>query len=618
MEALILYVAKVNLLIAIFYIAYYFLVSKETFFRSNRWFLLTGLATAIILPLFFIRKYIFISTQIKTNAAAFQAIKHINSSQTSATPSIDWIFIFIIFYLLVFLFLLIKYLISFFSLYKLLKQNEVLKRGSFKLVDLDQEIAPFSFFNYIVYNSDFYTEDELQSILLHERVHSQDKHSIDLLISHLFCTFFWFNPFVWFYKKAISQNLEYIADQKASKFLKDKTKYQKALLKVITQRNCFSISNHFNSSLIKNRIVMLNQSQSEKKKSWKYVLIIPALVSFILFFQVKTIAQEKNITQSSSSGLYITTDKNSSDQEMKDDAKIAKEKFGVTIKFSKVKRNTKGEITAIKIEYKDLEGKKGMTHIQGDEPIKPIYFHKTKNKIGFGKANELNIVKNLHKSNNEDSNFGFSFLDKEENLAPDTNEIEIPSPETPDAITKSDKKGDNKPSIKNYSKSVIIKKQNNGKPEVIIDGKQIETDSEEYKKMLKDFNGIFEFNIHEDGPMVLKFNNEDVFKFDSNEIEKITKDALSNSQKQLKKLRDKMNNMRPEMDQMKIEMEKIKPEDFNFNFNWNEKESEAEMKKAREEMLKAREEMIKAREEMLKAKEEMLKAKNQQSKTKKA
>ncbi|MCH4833484.1 MULTISPECIES: M56 family metallopeptidase [Flavobacterium] len=615
METLISYITKVNILITIFYIAYHFFVSKETFFYKNRWFLLSGLITSVILPLIFIRKYIIIRSQITSNPSFLQTTTNYSSIDYSESTSfINWTIIIASVYFIISLTLFIRLVISFFSLYKLLSKEDVIRKGSFKLVDSDKDIAPFSFFNYIVYNSDFYTEEELQYVLVHERVHSKEKHTIDMLITSIFCILFWFNPFIWLYKKAIVQNLEYIADQKASYLSKDKIKYQKTLLKVITQRNYFSISNHFNSSLIKNRIIMLNQSQSKKRKSWKYALIIPMLAVFIFFFQIRTIAQERNMNQSSSNGLYITTDKNSTDQEMKDDAKIAKERFGITLKFSKIKRNTKGEITAIKIEYKDADGKKGMTHIQGEEPIKPIYFHKIKNKIGFGKSNEPSISKNFHKSNNEEDYFGFSFLEKENDLISDPNE-RIAIPEISDTLSQLDKKNDSKETLKNYSKSIVIKKRNNGKPEVIINGKPIETDSEEYKKMLNDFNGNFEFNIPEGGPMMLKFNNENILKFDSKEIEKITEDALSNTQKYFQKLHDKMNNIRPEIDQMKIEMKKIKPEDFDFN--WNEKESESEIKKAKEEMLKAREEMLKAREEMLKAREEMLKIKNQQNKIKK-
>ena len=74
-----------------------------------------------------------------------------------------------------------------------------------------------------------YSTEELENILLHEKVHSQQRHSIDVLVAHLFAIVFWINPIVWFYKKAIIQNLEFIADNNAIQQIEDKKAYQKVL-----------------------------------------------------------------------------------------------------------------------------------------------------------------------------------------------------------------------------------------------------------------------------------------------------------------------------------------------------------------------------------------------------
>ena len=79
-------------------------------------------------------------------------------------------------------------------------------------MDVSENIAPFSFFSYIVYNSSLYNSTELENILEHEKIHSEQNHTTDVLISRIFCIVFWFNPIVWLYKKAIMQNLEFIAD----------------------------------------------------------------------------------------------------------------------------------------------------------------------------------------------------------------------------------------------------------------------------------------------------------------------------------------------------------------------------------------------------------------------
>ena len=631
METLLIYFAKVNFLIIVYFLAYYFLLRKETFFNSNRWFLLSGLATSLVLPLFFIKKYIRIPepTFIPEQLSSYTPTTVITAPSTPVAPSIDWTQIAILGYATIALVLFIKIAVNLISLFKLLYKKEIIRRGNFALVDLDDNIAPFSFFNYIVFNSNYYTTEELQSILLHEKIHSQEKHSIDVLVARLFCIVFWFNPLVWLYKKAMMQNLEFIADHKACQLFEDKKIYQKALVKVVAQQNCLAITNHFNTSLIKNRIVMLNKAQSQKKNSWKYALILPALTAFMFFFQIKTIAQEIKENQKVAALVWS---KNATEEEFKEDAKRLKE-LGVTLKFSKIKRNNKGEITAIKIEYKDANGKTGMTHIQDDEPIKPIYFHKTRDKIGFGKSNDIRIAHHLN--DDKENNFGFSFLGDDKDIMTQIEKIEIPdTPEAPEVLEEIEKtetplaplapesadapKTPKAPKMKSFNKSIIIKKQNDGKPEIIVNGKKLDVDSDEYKKMTEDFDGKFEFKMDENGPMVFKFNDDEMFKFNAADIDKITKEALENSKLHMKKMRERMQKMQDKDGNMKIEIEKIKPEDFNFNFNWDDKEnSETDMKKAREEMLKAREEMLKARDEMLKAKEEMLKAKAQ-SKTRKA
>ncbi|HKX86900.1 MAG TPA: M56 family metallopeptidase [Flavobacterium sp.] len=605
MEAFFIYLLKASVLISVYFLAYHFLLRKETFFTTNRWFLLAGLTTSAILPFYFITKTIVVE---RPKVSMNDIIAYSQSGAMTSPPeeafTIDWFQLGLLAYILVSLLYFGKILTNLASLFRLLYKKEVIKKEQFSLVDLDDNIAPFSFFNYIVFNSNYYTHDELQSILLHEKVHSQEKHSIDVMIAKFFCIIFWFNPFMWLYKKAMIQNLEYIADQKASQLIDDKKVYQKALLKVVTHQNCLSITNHFYQSLIKKRIVMLNKNQSHKRNSWKYALIIPALIAFVMLFQIKVIAQEREIIQKSQGGVYIKTDKNSSDEEMKKDAKFAKEKFGVTLKYSKVKRNRDGEITGIKIEYKDEDGQKGMTQFSGDEPIEPIYFHKTREKIGFGKPNEVHVFKNHRKNINP--------------IITDIEDIEIPEMEDmivdieiPEIPNFSD--NDEIPALpkapKMIKKSIVIKK--NGKdaePEVYINGKKMDIPLADLEKMDKDFNGKFEFKGGENGPFEFKFNDDEIFKMSREDIEKIKSDAMENSKIHMKKMKEHMDKMRPQLERMKEDRS---------NFEWNSDQNE-EMQKAREEMLKAREEMLKARDEMIKAREEMQKAKSEQLKARKA
>jgi hypothetical protein len=142
---------------------------------------------------------------------------------------------------------------------------------------------------------------------------------------------------------------------------------------------------------------MLNKNQSKKSNSWKYFLIVPALAAFMVYFQVKVVAQEREITENmlQGGGTSCVIDKNTSDADLKREAERLKKEHGVTLKFSKVKRNNDGEITGIKATFKDESGKKGTTQVSGDEPIAPFRFYKKDNgAVGFGngRGHDIRVV----------------------------------------------------------------------------------------------------------------------------------------------------------------------------------------------------------------------------------
>ena len=290
METLFIYLIKSSGLIGMFYLAYYFLLRKETFFNSNRWFLLAGLFTSVVLPLVVFTKIVW----VEPTPTHFDWSKiPMTTPVENEAIEINWHLVIGIVYSIGILGFLLKLVFDFYSLSKVLKGKSIQKQADFQFIDVNENLAPFSYFNSIVYNSSLYSEAELESILEHEKVHSTQNHTIDVLITRFFCVVFWFHPLMWLYKKAILQNLEFIADSEASKKLSDKKAYQLTLLKITTQENCVVLTNHFYQSLIKKRIVMLNKNQSNKRNYWKYALVLPLLGAFLFFFQVEIVAQEK-------------------------------------------------------------------------------------------------------------------------------------------------------------------------------------------------------------------------------------------------------------------------------------------------------------------------------------
>lgn len=375
MENFIIYMAKASGLLALFFLAYYLLLRKETFFTSNRWFMLAGLVTSIVLPAIEYTKIIWITVAPQSaqpvSLNQLLLIRNMLAEQPQPeTIDINWFDVAAGMYFAGVLFLLIRFTLDLLAIRKLLSGNEIVKDKQFRLIDSHQVKSPFSFFNYIIYNSAVLNPDELNSIISHEKVHSSQKHSLDMIISQLFCVAFWFNPFAWMYKKSISQNLEFIADSEAIKQLADRTAYQKTLLKITIQPECIAITNHFYQSLIKKRIVMLNKKQSKRLNSWKYATVLPALVAFMFLFQVKVVAQEKavTVTTNEKTKLVLEITKDATDSELDEQASIFKNEFGADIIYSDLKRNAAGEITGIKVTVKDKNQSK-VYQVLNNKPI---------------------------------------------------------------------------------------------------------------------------------------------------------------------------------------------------------------------------------------------------------
>jgi hypothetical protein len=145
---------------------------------------------------------------------------------------------------------------------------------------------------------------------------------------------------------------------------------------VVTNQHQLTITNQFYQSLIKKRIVMLNTKQSNQKKSWKYVLILPVLSAFMLLFQLETVAQVKEnpLVKTSyivSTGYTSTVTRNTTNQELKEvEASFSDENQKLII--SNVKRNKKGEIIEIKLLFDTGKTYHRVMERISKEPIDPI------------------------------------------------------------------------------------------------------------------------------------------------------------------------------------------------------------------------------------------------------
>lgn len=622
MENLLQYFAKVNGLIILFYLMYVLFLRKETFFVSNRWYFIIGLLISLVLPLITFTKTIWVEPA--PVAEFYPEIIPINSTITEnpiQESPIDWSLIVLSAYVLISIVIILKIGVELASFYNKIRKHNKQKTTDFTLIHSTTTENPFSFFHYIVINPNLFSEAELQHILTHESIHVKQKHSIDVLLGKLFCALFWVNPIIWMYRKAMLQNLEFIADNETFKQIENKYEYQKTLLKVVTHQHDLSITNQFYQSLIKKRIVMLHTNQSHQKNAWKYATILPLLVGFMLLFQIETVAQVKENSKveayAVSSNFSSILTKNTTDKELRELEKtFSDEKY--KLKISKVKRNEKGEIIGIKLSFDSGKTYNRILERKSNEPIDDIKifinsdkngnndcgFEEIKNTVGvnWNDAKSLSTVE-IKKSATDEMIFiinGKEYTKKEmkDKIIELDGAIEINEDEKSDdniTFAKINSSGsiNNEPTIylndKEISKVEMYK----------INPKTIKSVDVKKEKSNREIRIETSYNYIDKNPEIIVNNKvislEDLNKLDKNEIESI--------------------NIKNSNDKKFIEIQRKNGKAITDS-SLKEVKYVSETEEAKNEYIKAKIELEKAKAEIEKAKTEIEKAKLELEKAK--
>jgi BlaR1 peptidase M56 len=192
-------------------------------------------------------------------------------------------------------------------LYLLAKRNRVSLQDGFRMVEIEEEISPFSFFRFLFINSRSFTKSELDHVLEHEKAHIRHRHSSDHLFAHGLAVFQWFNPFAWQMRKALKTTHEYIADRQVMDRGFERIDYQALLLKQVIGYHSVELVNNFNLKPIKQRIVMMNKTKSGLPAKLKAILVAPIAILIFFLFADFTLKGSSVITDpiKELSGLWI-------------------------------------------------------------------------------------------------------------------------------------------------------------------------------------------------------------------------------------------------------------------------------------------------------------------------
>jgi beta-lactamase regulating signal transducer with metallopeptidase domain len=280
------YLFKLSVSLAVVYLLYQLLFRRLTFYNHNRWYLLGYTFLSFLIPFIDISPVLqrndWSETSIVNWVPVLDTLNNNITSETNKTLS-PWQFMLIIL-ITGMVVMSTRLLIQFLSFRKMRRKAVALDASSLKIYQVNEQIIPFSFGNSIFINRHLHSETELQEIIRHEFVHVKQRHSIDIIWAEVICLFNWYNPFAWLLKKAIRQNLEFIADNKVLQNGINKKEYQYLLLKVIGNHQ-YSIATAFNFSSLKKRIAMMNKLRSARVNLLRFLFILPLLAVILVSFR---------------------------------------------------------------------------------------------------------------------------------------------------------------------------------------------------------------------------------------------------------------------------------------------------------------------------------------------
>lgn len=330
---MLLFLIKASIVLLVLFLFYKWVLEQESFFATNRIYLLGSLLLCFLLPFISlpsVSKHQGLvtttyeqltptevrispeSTAIAPEAEVLPlSLPALVSSEVQATSTpettlynppptyswADWLSWLYYFGFGVFLLHLLTQIGS--LVWKIIRSTDSIADLDHTIINLAGEQEPCSFFRYIFINPEKYEYDTYEEILSHERIHVRQLHSIDLLLAEAMTIVFWFNPLAWRFRQEIEKNIEYQTDELWLRGqLAHKERYQMNLLKIASQHHPLTVTTNYNQSLIKQRILKMNAKKSNPHSMWKYAFAAPLLFVVLLLLNTpNSFGAQNDLTQ---------------------------------------------------------------------------------------------------------------------------------------------------------------------------------------------------------------------------------------------------------------------------------------------------------------------------------
>ncbi|WP_236975109.1 M56 family metallopeptidase [Membranihabitans maritimus] len=283
---MIVYISKYILCSLILIVFYFLVLEREKTFIFNRYFLLFSIVFSLVLPLLPVHHINSshlpesIPLIYKSLETSFSGVD--NPINQSGKHSMRMGLVII--YLVVAGFLIIRFTMNLHQIFYLINKSRIIKYKQVHLVLVSDQQLVYSFMNYIFLpEKDYKNGDINKQVIHHEMAHISQKHTWDVVALEFLICFLWFNPLLLLYRKALTTNHEYLADDSVVRITGDQYSYQYLLIQKASAVRS-NLVHSFNYLRIKKRLKMITKNSSTWMGMLNNTLSIPLfLLLFMLF-----------------------------------------------------------------------------------------------------------------------------------------------------------------------------------------------------------------------------------------------------------------------------------------------------------------------------------------------
>lgn len=308
MGALLFYLFKSTLCLAVLYLLFRLCFRGDTLFRTNRFLLLGGTAGCLLLPLVQVdvqqdslwQRPVAAVEAVLTEPFVEESLASGPLSEAEAVlmvpdkiggeamtlhsgTSFGWVHLLAALYAGGAVLTLGSFLLSHRRMRQLLRRCPVRECSGCRLVIGPRGQQSFSWGRTIVLSQEDY-EQNRETVLLHERMHLHYCHTADLLWMELLIVLHWFNPAAWLLMHELREVHEFEADSGVLSHGIDATQYQLLLVKKSVGTRLYSMASGFGHSKLKQRINMMLKKRTNGLARLKLLLFVPVVSGTLYAF----------------------------------------------------------------------------------------------------------------------------------------------------------------------------------------------------------------------------------------------------------------------------------------------------------------------------------------------